>query len=278
MKKEFEYLNEVEMDFSVYEKYTLTEMERYRMKKKCIENKNKKMKSSYTSAAVCLVGILLFMQTSLAQDVMNKIISIGHSSIVVEEETACEKTVKIPEELVGQIYDKQGNVVTELDSDTESIYNENGDAITICEEDGVYFTETIKQAEIEEDNFVHFETIDDLASKLNFKLKVPDYLPAGYELVDAYGFQDENKVMSGDYAVLVYGNGEFEFDIHERRDSEETKFVTSLADPKEMDFGGTTAIYNDSEFDCTWDGTIVSILGRKVISGEDILLIAESMK
>ena len=39
MKKEFEFLNEVEMDFSKYEEASLSEMERVRMKQNLKKNR-----------------------------------------------------------------------------------------------------------------------------------------------------------------------------------------------------------------------------------------------
>lgn len=137
---------------------------------------------------------------------------------------------------------------------------------------------------MDEDNYnadeskIHFTEIDEMDEILSFGLKSPTYLPEGYDLVDLFGYRDEEGNVSKDFAVLVYGNGDKEITIHERRDSEETSFVTGMADAQEVELAGTTAVYNDTEFYCTWDGVTVSVLGGKAISGDELLKIAKSME
>ena len=45
-----------------------------------------------------------------------------------------------------------------------------------------------------------------------------------------------------------------------------------------IDFDGVDAVYTDNEFDCSWDGVAVSILGREAVSGDEILDLAKAMK
>lgn len=289
MKREYEVLNDVEMDFSKYEETSLSEMERVRMKRNLKENsKRYRIRTTMTKAAACAAVLLVFSQTTFAQNVLEQIISIGHSSVVVEDGTPGKgenDAYPIPEELVGQIFDKDGKVLTQVSADTTEIYDKDGDAVMICSgvQDGteIYSIEKVDDignALEEDDSTQRFDTEEELAQILNFELKVPKTLPDGYTLTEAYGFTDENGEVSPDYAVLVYGNGEKQFSIHERRDSEETKFTTGMTDAQVMDFDGVDAVYTDTEFECSWDGVIVSIMGQKAISGEALLDVARAMK
>ena len=296
MKKEFEFLNEVEMDFSKYEEASLSEMERVRMKQNLKKNsRNFQFRKNMTRAAACAAVLLAFSQTTFAKDIMEKIVSIGHSSVVIEEEQNpdMDYIYPIPEELIGQVFDENGNELSEVTGETAKIYDKDGNEVMICSEnaDGsagdsdadsvTYYLERVDamSKELDEDEDIcSFSSEAELAEVLCFDLKVPKTLPEGFSLVKAYGFKDENGEVSPDYAVLVYGNGEKEFSIHERRDSEETKFETGLSDAKVIDFDGVDAVYTDSEFECSWDGVTVSILGREAISGDEILDLAKAMK
>ena len=295
MKKEFEFLNEVKMDFSVYEEASLSEMERGRMKQNLKKNSRRfQMRKNMTRAAACAAVLLVFSQTTFAKDIAEKIVSIGHSSVIIEEEKPdMDYIYPIPEELIGQVFDENGNELTEVTEETVKIYDKDGNEVMICSENadgsaGYFDVDSVAyrikrvdemSKELDEDKDISsFASEAELAEVLGFDLKVPKSLPEGFSLVKAYGFKDENGEVSPDYAVLVYGNGEKEFSIHERRDSEETKFETGLSGAKVIDFDGVDAVYTENEFECSWDGVTVSIMGQKAISGEAILDVAKSMK
>lgn len=279
MKKEFEFLNEVEMDFSKYEECKITEMERYKMKKSFKERKSKKSMRTAASTAACLAALLVFSQTSIAKAIVEQIIAIGHSEIIVETETDNDRVLVLPEEMIGQVFDDKGNELTELTADQEIIYNKDGEEIYISEEDGVFFIHSMDEDSYNADELeMHFTETKEMDEVLSFELKLPTYLPEGYDLVDLFGYKDEEGNVSTDYAVLIYGNGDKKFTIHERRDSEETSFVTGMTNVQEVEFAGTTAVYNDTEFHCTWDEVTVSVLGGKAISGNELLKIAKSME
>ena len=124
MKKEFEFLNEVEMDFSKYEEASLSEMERVRMKQNLKKNsRNFQFRKNMTRAAACAAVLLAFSQTTFAKDIMEKIVSIGHSSVVIEEEQNpdMDYIYPIPEELIGQVFDENGNELSEVTGETAKI-------------------------------------------------------------------------------------------------------------------------------------------------------------
>lgn len=216
MKQEYEFLNGAEMDFSKYEEMSLSEKERDSMKRNLRRTGgNKIYRRPVIQAAACMAVLFVFAQTTVAQDIVRRIISVGNS-VVIEGELS-------------------------------------GGKIT-------------------------FDTAEELAAKLDFDLKIPQTLPEGYELVSAHGYGESEEEISGDYAVLTYGNNEKTFTIFERTDSGKTKYATDIQDVTEMDFGGSKAVYNDHTFICSWDGVTVNILGGDALTEEELLETAESMR
>lgn len=287
MKREYEFFNDVKMDFSEYEEVPFTEQERLTMK-----NNLKKSNKTYHSrkrmmwAAGLAACLAITSQTSFAKDLAEKIFSLGHASIIAETESNTDEvvTIPMPDELKGQIFDKNGNELTELSSDMQEIYDKDGDQAMICssEKDGTvsYSLEKYSAEDplADDDYIVSFDSIEDLELNLSFDLKIPERLPDGFFLSKIYGFQDDDGNVSSDYAVLTYSNSDASFTIHERRDSEETRFTAALYDPQEMDFHGEIAVYTDSEFNAAWDGTIISILGNDTLTGDALLEVAGSLK
>lgn len=287
MKREYEFFNDVKMDFSEYEEVSFTE-------KECLTMKNnfKKTNKTYYShkrmmwAAGLAACLAITSQTSFAKNLVEKIVSLGYSSIIVETGSDTDDMVIIPmpDELKGQIFDKDGNEFKELSSDMQEIYDKNGDQVVICsnETDGTmtYSLKKYSPTDPLADNvsIVTFDTIEDLEKNLSFDLKVPESLPDGFSISKICGLQDNDGNISTDYAILTYNSKNASFTIHERRDSEETKFAATLSDPQEMVFHGTTAVYTNSEFDATWDGTIISILGNNALTGDSLLEVARSLK
>ena len=286
MKREFEFLNDVNMDFSEYEEVPFTEQERLTMKKNLKQsNKAYHSRKRMMRAAVLAACLAVTSQTAFAKDLAEKIFSLGHSSIITETESdsAEVSSVPVPDKLKGQIFDADGNELTELSSADPGYYDKDGNPVQINsveDKDGSIQYSISKYSADDPlsdiDGAVAFASIDDM--ELSFDAKVPEKLPDGFSLAKVYGFSEEDGNASPDYAVLAYSNGTEGFTIHERLDSENTQFVTSLPDPQEMDFHGSTAVYNDSEFYATWDGTTISILGNDTLTGDALLEVAESLK
>ena len=274
------------MDFSEYEEVPFTEQDRLTMKKNLKQsNKTYRSHKRMMWAAGLAACLAVTSQTAFAKDLAEKIFSLGHSSIITETESdsAEVSSVPVPDELKGQLFDADGKEMTELSSADPGYFNKDGDPVQINsveDNDGIIHYSISKYSADDPlgdvDGVIAFDSIDDL--DLSFDLKVPETLPDGFSLTKIYGFSDEDGKASPDYAVLAYSDGKDNFTIHERLDSEDTQFVTSLPDPQEMDFHGSTAVYNDSEFYAVWDGTNISILGNDVLTGDVLLKVAESMK
>lgn len=290
MKNEFDYLNDVKMDFSEYENLELTDWERESMKKILKKNTGKKVSAKRCiAAAACAAAMLaVISQTAFAQELVAKIvqsISTGHNSFVTYEEENTPQSVPVPDELKGQVFDKNGNMLTKISNDITQIYDKDGNEVIICskfdgDEAAEISLERVKKAdEIPEsgNGTVVYTSINDISAVLNFALKTPEYLPEGYSLLYAEAFSDNSGNISGDYASLCYSNNKKMFFIHERVSNENTRF-TSSGNYTEGEVNGHTAALAKNEASWEADGISISIIGRDALSDDKLLNVAKSIK
>ena len=107
MKNEFDYLNDVKMDFGMYEEEPISEMEINIM----AQNVNKKRRTfsvkklSVLAACVAIVAITgTAFASGFAGDII-KYVTTGHNSYIQTDANAAQE---LPEELKGKIFDKNG--------------------------------------------------------------------------------------------------------------------------------------------------------------------------
>ena len=107
-RNEFDFLNDVKMDFSDYEIMNLSEMERNKMKN--VNKPHKKFSVGKVSAlAACVALVVALSQTAMAKDFFSNIISsvsTGHNLFVKTDDSNMKMT--LPDEVKGKFYDKDG--------------------------------------------------------------------------------------------------------------------------------------------------------------------------
>ncbi|MDP4132803.1 MAG: DUF4367 domain-containing protein [Bacillota bacterium] len=292
MKNEFDYLNDVKMDLSEYEIADLTDLERSKMKN--IIKKTRKIKiGKIAGIAACVAVVAAFSQTAFAQNLIDNIvksISTGHNQFLQVDDS---KAVNLPDELVGLVFDKNGNSVTSYQKDTqyydkdgnkitdfETFIRENIDVTKIETEDGsvkVTFsdktTDPLKEAKGE-----GYPVIDDekaINDNLSFKSKMPTYLPEGFSF---YG----GVPMGKDYLFVYYKNqdtGKW-FVVHERIINENTAFgYATDGTIEETKINGNKAVISDGRsIDWECDDISIAVQGRGEISKEDLFKVAKSIK
>ena len=96
MKRKYEFLNDVKMDFSEYEEVPFTEMERQTMK-----HNFKKSNKTYHSrkrvmwAAACVACLAVTSQTAFARDLAEKIFRVGHiGALTTDDNTTLVEALK----------------------------------------------------------------------------------------------------------------------------------------------------------------------------------------
>ena len=150
-------------------------------------------------------------------------------------------------------------------------YTENGDAIKI---DGKDSDNDIDKLIVKDNNSINKYTC--------FNVKLPAYLPEGYEFEQAEFYKDNSgKVENTKYAFLVFVNSETgeKFFIDERKDCEETKYEMSANGRVEkIEINGVDAVMsNNKDVDWIYDGKLCSVMGNK-LSRDEVIKVAESIK
>ena len=293
MKNEFDYLNDVKMDFSIYEKSELTDLERVKMKK-LIKNNKKINRGKILGLAACIATVAIFSQTVFAKELfvsILKTVSTGHNHFSVVDSSNLE--TKLPKEAVGLIFDKDGKKAKTYQQgvdyydkdgnkieDYEAFLTEHLDSVTIESEDGKVKVSLNDKAS--NDPLAHakecgYPIIDDI-SKINdylsFTAQLPEYLPEGFTFYGASAY-------GTDYLFVFYMNDANEYlMLHERIINEETAFSTGTDGTiEEIDINGNKAVLmDDRSIDWECDGISVGFNSRGCISRDELLKVAKSIK
>ena len=296
MKNEFDYLNDVKMDFSVYGEDQLSEKEIRNMKKQ-VENKGaikvrKRVAIAAVAAVVALTGTAF--ASGLAGNII-KTISTGHNKFIQTDPT---EAFTLSDELQGKFFDENGTPLGALSySDMDNIYDAEGNKI-----DGERYAKIIEEAyggEVkvyedgnvsvelaiaDDDNHDHeheFASIEDAQNTANFDIKVPQKLPEGYKLDRVYTYTDDKGDYSGDYMTLKYVNGDNEITIFERIINDETAFESATnGEIEEIKINGcTAAVEGNSSINWeTKDGVSVGIYVRDGLTKAEMIKFAKSVK
>ena len=301
MKNEYDYLNDVRTDFSKYEAMELTDKERREMKKEFKKNRARFSWRKCAALAACAAAIAIAAQTGFAQNMMERIINVvqtGHNDVVQTDYSEAEET--LTQTLKGCIFDKDGNEITSLDGITSytDLYDASGvqydeqSIIKLFKDKGlinddvdaiIRVSSTQKDAGVipESGNGEEiFTSIEELSSKLSFTLKTPEYMPDGWNFLYCYGFTGGDGVMSGNYAVLVYYDGNEEFYIHERVINDDTRYTASTDETvTEGTVNGCTAAISEHGVMWEQDGVSVDLVsGESDITGDMLLKVANSVR
>lgn len=296
MKNEFDYLNDVKMDFSIYDDCKLSDMEREKMKN--IMKKTKKINRGKIAAlAACVAGIAIFSQTALAKDLLVNIIktfSTGHNTFSLIEPSDVE--IGIPKEALGMIFNEKGKEIKAY-KEGEVLYDENGDKIEdfgafmrdkvgiyeVLTEDGKGGTIRVSYAPADDDpldfsrreGYPIIRNIDEINGYLSFDAKLPDYLPDGYSFYGASAY-------GNDYLFVYYmnqENGQW-FSLHERIINNETAYESGTDGTiEEVAIHGQKAVMMD-ERSIAWESGKISIdlSGRGFLNRTELIKVAESIQ
>jgi len=275
MKDAYEYLNEVKMDFSLYEQ---NEEKRYNTMKKIITKK-----LAVIAACVAAISVTTAFATGLVGNII-KSVSTGHN---IFHQVDGNAEFDVMDELKGKIFDENGNaIVTMSRNDIDNIYDKDGKKIT-----PEMYADMIEKAtggivavsgrdEEHSVNYKYYDTFETAQKNTVFDIKIPEYLPKGYELTNIAAYTDSNGDTSGEYLNLLYtdSNGN-EIKLFERIINENTAFEAGTDGMLDtLTIGDRTAVImnNHSLHFETEDNVSVSINGN--IDTYDLIKIAESIR
>ncbi len=285
MKNEYDMLNDAVIDLSAYEEAVLSERERINMKK-AINKRVNWRRTGILAACICLLGIL--SQTALAQEIWDRIIktvSTGYNNYYQYDMTDAE--APLPDVFKGLIYNEAGEPV-ETWKQGGVYYDKDGNAITDWEEFAKKYADEeikIQLAEKEEDPLVNAEKRgwlilkeeEEINSYLCFNASLPEYMPEGFEFYGATVFEDSKYYMMAYY--INKETGEY-FSLNERFLNDETAFETGTDGKlEEIEINGSKAVVINGR-NVYWerDGVSVGVSGHGVLSEEELLKVAESIR
>lgn len=213
-----------------------------------------------------------------------KMITTGYNSYVQVDPDAPHP---LPDELVGKIFDENGVMLESLTTDDiDNMYNEKGEKITqemyaeMIEEitGGVVEVGNEYDPEVSEKTF---ESLEEAQENAVFDIKVPEYMPEGYEMARVYAFKDSDGSISGEYRNIVYKNAEGkEICIYERLLNENTAFAAGTdGSLEEITVNGRKGVIMDGrtlDFE-TEDNVSVGISTRGNVTRDELIKIAESV-
>lgn len=283
MKNQYDYLNDAEIDLSIYEEESITEEEVRKMSR---INHNKisiKKKVIITGVAATLA---VATGVAAAEGHIERIIrsfTTGHSMFVQVDPNAPHE---LPKEVVGMLYNKDGNIVTEAtDEDLKNMYDKNGNHLTQEQLKKIFDEALGDKADIKDDKDVETEgwsTIEEAQAAAKFDIKHPEYMPEGFSFSKAYTYKNDDGSISGYYMNLEYTDGKGkEITIMERLLNDETAFTMSTdSELEERVINGRTTVIADSRnanFE-TGDNVYVSVNTKGSVSEDELVKIVESIK
>lgn len=269
MKNEFDYLNDVKMDLSIYEEVKLTDMECSKMKNSI--KKNKKISIGKVSIlAACIAVLALGSQTVFAKDFVSNIIktiSTGHNQFSQMDSSISDEELQA---INLNLYDSEGNPVEYTDKDFE-YYDKNGEKIAIAK------TDVSDEEPLEYSRKSGYPIITDeseINSYLSFKAKLPTYLPEGFTFHGASAYGE-------DYLFVYYMNKSTgkHIMIDERAINDETAFSAGTdgkVEPIKIN-SYDAVMMDDRNIDWECDGISVGVSGRGEITRDELIKIAESI-
>jgi hypothetical protein len=299
MKNEFDYLNDVKVDFSKYDLEKLTELERMKMINAIAKGKNKFWVKA-ASIAACLTIVITLNQSVYAQSIINDIvksISTGFNHFVQVDNANIE--IELPKEV--KLYDKNGIPLTTYRSG-DVAYTKDGELIINVteyalenfnisleaeDESGLSIIISDKQeddpvAAGSNENRLIINDEKEIDDYLNFKAKLPAYLPNGYVFYGAELYKSSDGSVSGDYLNIHYKNHASgkSFIVMERMLNDDTAFTLSTDGTiEETKVNGCKAVLvGNSSLDWETGNISVSIAGRDALSRNELFEVAESVK
>ena len=293
MKNEFDYLNDVKMDFSLYGEEILTEKEIRKMQR----NKKRSAVTGRRAAIAAVAAAVALTGTAFASGLAGNIIrqlSTGHNTIL---QTDPNEIMELPENLQGKFYDENGTQIGALSQkDFYNLYDADGNKLTereladiiaeaydgkVTESENGEVKVNLANNDGAGDHEHDFADAGDAAAQASFDLKLPQNLPDGYALSRAYTYTNDDGSYTGDYVTLEYKNGKDRIIIYERAINDDTTFTASTDDEiKEVDINGSAAVI-EGERIISWetdDAVSVSVHMPDGTSGSDTIAFAENIK
>ncbi|WP_129596136.1 DUF4367 domain-containing protein [Anaerophilus nitritogenes] len=291
MKMKEKFKNEVyEIPENINEEFEKTLTMIINQEDKNMKKFNKKKKSTVIAASIVCVlcASTIIMQTTFAQEIVNKIIkSLSLNNITIFENKDYKwEDQEIPQAAKGKVFDKDGKVIGKITLDNkDEMYNANGEQVFGIDTDGTLITEAVQRKNAErnaQENPVDDVIVKD-SKKLNgytrFDVKLPAYVPEGFEFDYGEFYKDDDGKIVDEACALYFINHKTEetIFISQTYICEESSAETAFNNIKKVKVNGKDAIVGDEGI--VWEFNGVRYLMYTYNLGKDeSIKIAESIQ
>ena len=254
------------------------------------ENKmNRKMRRPVAIAAVVAAVICLSMGVVYGQDLWRIVRSVtlgNHANFTVYEDTTVPgpEAFKIPDEFVGQVYDKDGNLLTHFPR-YEGIYNADGEQLVT-----MYIDDTLKITTLAESrgqmiaDLLTFTDLEEGHSHFITDVLMPSWLPEGYTFQYITYFVDSLEILESEpearkYMSVYYGNGKDMISSQVRFMDEYTAFEAGgSADIQELKINGYDAVLDGNVLNLLIGDVMYMFFANENLNSYELIKIAESLE
>ena len=252
--------------------------------------KGKKIKHPITRvASFLLIGVLSVsaMQTSFAQDIMDRVVKIiSLKNIEAVQEEPQKTSYLIPESLKGKIFDKDGNMLEEFSEEgivDGKIYTADGEEIANINEESGEITTVAEEENLRKEQNLVIKEADELNDYTCFDVILPSYLPDGYEFDKAEFYRDEDGIVENTKYIGLYfvnqNTGKYIY-MQQSLSDEETAFgIGTDGKIEEVKVNNEKAILmGERSIYWEYNDVLYSLMGRGEIGREELIKVAGSIK
>lgn len=196
------------------------------------------------------------------------------------------ESIPVPENLAGQLFDKDGNVLTAFAKDEERhMYNADGEEVTIYFDGESAQIMTAEEYEkLSKPKSVEFTDIQEGTSYFITDVLMPTYLPDGYSFKNISFFGDSKEKINSEedrnkYMNVYYSNGEDEIYSQIRFMDERTAFGSGAsAEVKTVKINGYDAVVDGNHLDIQIGDVMYMFFANENLDTAELIKIAESLK
>lgn len=230
---------------------------------KNMKSKTGKKKIGKIATIVASLVIVVGIGTgiTIGKDFMTTTKVVKAGRITIDEEQLdvdpSEIVVRLPEELKGKVFDKNGKALDYLNGSMKDIYDENGKRIEKLpiDEHGNYKAENIEET-IE---FKNFKDINEAAKYANFKLRI---LP-GMNIDKVEFLKTEDGKVDGDYVSIYQSRDGQQIVLAERKGTDELSYETGGSKVDKVRVLGKDAIlYNEHNIELDNGDSYIGIYAK----------------
>lgn len=234
---------------------------------------NKVIKILAASIALILIAGNIGTFSVYGKDLFTVIKEVSTGNITMIEERfdgdMDKVSEKIPDELKGQIFDKEGKEVTELTPEMEGkIYTKDGRLIQGFVNDDSGKMKIMAEGDYDNET-VKYDSIESAAKDLKFK---PMIIP-GFEVKEVNLYKGEDGKPSPDCVDIVFVKGDNKLFVQQRLATKENGYVGGGSDIKEVNINGVKGIITSGDsVDWEYKDKLIGVHASKSNLRDDKLL------